>query len=64
MTAIMVTDFGGDANVCIFSKTLSVEDVEKKLTENNEKYADIFLVEDNQLQYYLYEPCWTEKKTK
>ena len=59
---IMVTDFDGEANVCIFTKTLTIEEVEKKLSKMKEEYTDIFLVEDDQLQYYSYEPCWIERK--
>ena len=62
MIAIMVTDFEDTNNVCVFSKTLTIEDVEKRLIKVKKTYTDVFYVKDEELQFYLYSPCWIEKK--
>jgi len=60
MRNIMVTDYDNEANVAIFTETLTVEEVKKRLEKKGDKYSDIFEVPDDDLQHYCYEPTWLE----
>ena len=54
MNNLLVTDYRGE-NVMIFTN-LDVEPIKNKLDKDGEGYSDIFLVPDNEIQYYVFEP--------
>ena len=57
MRNIMVTDFNGE-DVMIFTDKLTPEQVEDKLTSQGQSFGEIYEVKDEEVQYYIYEPCW------
>ena len=58
MKLIMVTDFDFGENVLIFTDHLTVETVAEKLHESSMCYNEIFEIQENEIQYYCFEPCW------
>lgn len=61
---ILVTEFQGqgEGDVMIFTDYLTVEEVTQNLTEKGCEFTEIYEVKDEDLQYYLYEPCYIYKK--
>ena len=64
MRNILITDYDGGENQVLFTETFTVEEVTKRLDKKGIDYTEIYEVPDNELQYYLYEPNWLEKKEK
>jgi len=46
----------------IFTDYLTVEEVTQNLTEKGCEFTEIYEVKDEDLQYYIYEPCYMNKK--
>ena len=58
---ILVTNFQNSSeDVMIFTDSLTVETVKTRLDERREFYEEIYAVPSNDLQYYLYDPCWID----
>lgn len=57
---IFVSEFEGGEDVMIFTNTLTVEEVERRLKAKGKTYGEIYEVPDQDVQYYIYEPCWID----
>jgi hypothetical protein len=62
MKNILITDYRGE-NVMVFT-TVPLNTIKNKLDKDGEEYSDIFYVEDDDLQYYIYEPLHLDEKTE
>jgi hypothetical protein len=64
MKNIMVTDVSYDESdeqesVCVFTDKMTLDQLKIKLDKNPRvKYTDIYEVDDNDLQFYVYESIW------
>jgi hypothetical protein len=64
MKNIMVTDVSyGESDeqesVCVFTDKMTLDQLKIKLDKNPRvKYTDIYEVDDNDLQFYVYESIW------
>lgn len=63
MINILVTDFADTGeNVCILNaNNITCEDVEKALRNRTQYFTEVHEVPDDQLQYYLYDPLWSNE---
>jgi len=56
---ILVTDFDNSGeDVMIFTDRLTVDQVEQTLKKKGKSFCECYEVPTNDLQYYLYDPCW------
>jgi len=55
---ILVTNFDNSEDVMIFTDKLTPEEVEQKLKAKNKSFTEVYAVLDDDLQYYIYDPCW------
>ena len=68
MRNIMVTDFSYDKseeqeNICVFCEKQTLEQLKSRIDNNPKlKYTDIFEVNDDDLQFYLYEAIYESKE--
>lgn len=59
MNNILVTNaFDSGDDVMIFTEKFTTEQVEQQLREKNVHFDDVVEVRNNELEYYIYEPCW------
>ena len=58
MKLIMVTDFDFEDNVLIFTDHLTVDQVKSKLDQSSNCYNEIFEIQESEIPYYCFEPCW------
>lgn len=59
MRNIFVTNFdGSNDNVMIFTESLTVDEVTQRLKEQKQSFEEIYEVQDHELPFYIYEPCY------
>ena len=56
--SILVTEFQGDADVMIFTSTLTPKEVEARLKKKGDSYGEVYEVPEADRQYYCFEPCF------
>ena len=60
---ILVTNFDNTGeDVMIFTSTFTPMEVARRLTAKKKSFEECYTVPDGEVQYYIYEPCWIEKK--
>ena len=60
---ILVTNFDNTGeDVMIFTSTFTPMEVAQRLTTKKKSFEECYQVPDGEVQYYIYEPCWIEKK--
>lgn len=60
---ILVTNYNdSDEDLLIFNTSLSVEELSKFLEKVGVSHEDIYIVEDDEVQYYLHTPFFADAK--
>ena len=60
---ILVTNFMDTGeDVMIFTQSFTPAEVARKLHQKSTSFEEVFEVEGSEIQYYIFEPCWIEKK--
>ena len=60
---ILVTNFENTGeDVMIFTQSFTPAEVAKRLHKTSTSFEEVYEVEDKEIQFYIFEPCWIEKK--
>jgi hypothetical protein len=49
-------------DVMIFTQSFTPAEIAQKLHQKSASFEEVFEVEDKEIQFYIFEPCWAEKK--
>jgi hypothetical protein len=63
MKNILVTNFNNTGeDVCVINTTLTAEQLQKALTIKKQAFIEVYEVPGKDLQYYIYDPLFADKK--
>lgn len=62
---IFVSGFGDEGeDVVVFTSKYTAEEVEERLTQKGAPFIEVYEIQDDELQYYCYEPIFLDEPTR